>query len=227
MIIELENISKNYDNTPESGKKNVLDGISFTLKTNDFVAIIGPSGCGKSTFLNILGTLDKPSSGNIIINNENISFINENRLAEIRNRKIGFVFQLHHLLPQLNLIENILLPTLIVKDRKLKETAKSRAMELLKMSGLDDKIKQYPGQLSVGECQKTAVIRALINQPEIILADEPTGSLDQDAAGQIGDLLLKINKEQNVAVVVVTHSTELADKIGVVYKLSKGKLITN
>jgi lipoprotein-releasing system ATP-binding protein len=227
MIIELNNVYKSYNNNSQSVQRNVLEGIFLTVNMNDSIAVTGISGCGKSTLLNLLGTLDKPSSGIIKINNDNITGLNDKQLSEIRNRKIGFVFQLHHLLPQLNLIENVLLPTLVVNNRKLKDTARSRAMDLINMAGLTDKINQYPGQLSGGECQRTAVVRALINQPEIILADEPTGSLDQDSAGQIADLLVKINKEQYVALVIVTHSMELADKMNIKYKLSKGRLLAN
>lgn len=225
MILELENIFKRYENNSESSHREVLENISLKINKGDSISIVGPSGCGKSTLLNILGTLDKPSSGIMKMDNEDISLFSENKLAETRNQKIGFIFQLHHLLPQLNLLENILLPTLIIKDIKIKDSALSRAFDLLKKVGLEDKIKQYPGQLSGGECQRTAVVRALINQPEIILADEPTGSLDQESAEQIGDLLSKINKDQNVALVLVTHSLELANKMNMIYKLNNGKLI--
>jgi len=224
MIIELEKVSKSYINA-NSVFRNVIEDISLQINSKDAIAITGPSGCGKSTLLNILGTLDRPTSGIVKIDDEDISRLNELKSAEIRNRKIGFVFQLHHLLPQLNLLENILLPTLILKDKKLKDSAHSRAIDLLKIVGLADKTHQYPGQLSGGECQRTAVVRALINKPEIILADEPTGSLDQESAEQIGNLLLNINKEQRVALVIVTHSIELANKMDVIYKLSKGKLV--
>ena len=224
-MIELNNITKSYQNAPQTEARWVLDGISLKIQSADSIAIMGPSGCGKSTLLNILGTLDKASSGKVLMDGENISALKDEKLAEIRNRKIGFVFQSHHLLPQLNLLENVLLPTLVLKDKSLKDSAKEIAMDLLKMVGLEDKIHQFPGQLSGGECQRTAVVRALINQPEIILADEPTGSLDADSAEQIGDLLLKINQEQKIAIVLVTHSVDLANKMGVKYKLVKGKLV--
>ena len=224
-MIELNNITKSYKNAANTEVRQVLDGISLKIQTADSIAIMGPSGCGKSTLLNILGTLDKTNSGEVFMNGEDISGFSMDKLAEIRNRKIGFVFQSHHLLPQLNLIENVLLPTLVLTDKKLKNSAHQRAMDLLKMVGLEDKIHQFPGQLSGGECQRTAVVRALINQPEILLADEPTGSLDADSAGQIGDLLLKINLEQKIAIVLVTHSLELAGKMQKVYSLKKGKLV--
>lgn len=224
MIVELENITKSYGNNSNLPYRAVLEGISLKIKSKDSIAIVGPSGCGKSTLLNILGTLDKPSSGIVKIDENDISELSDVKLAEIRNRKIGFVFQLHHLLPQLTLLENVLLPTLVIKDRKLKNSALDRAMDLLKIVGLDDKTNQFPGQLSGGECQRTAVIRALINKPDIILADEPTGSLDQESAEQIGNLLSQINNEQNVALVIVTHSMDLAAKMKNRYKLNNGKL---
>ncbi|MEI7597558.1 MAG: ABC transporter ATP-binding protein [Bacteroidota bacterium] len=225
MTIELENIFKSYKNNADSPQRTVIEGLSLLIKSSDSIAIIGPSGCGKSTLLNIIGTLDKPSSGIIKIDQIDISKLNDKQLSEIRNKKIGFVFQMHHLFPQLNLIENVLLPTLAFQDKKLVNANYQRAMELLEIVGLEDKAKQFPGQLSGGECQRTAVVRALINTPEIILADEPTGSLDQESAEQIGLLLSKINKEQNVALVVVTHSLELASKMDTILKLNKGILI--
>jgi ABC-type lipoprotein export system ATPase subunit len=224
MIIELENVFKSYTNHTDLPQRTVIEGITLKINSKDSIAIVGPSGCGKSTLLNLIGTLDKPTSGIIRIDNTDISKLNDLKLAEIRNKQIGFVFQMHHLLPQLNLLENVLLPTLVIKDTKLKNSALSRAMELLKSVGLEDKARQFPGQLSGGECQRTAVVRALINEPEIILADEPTGSLDQESAEQIGNLLTKINKEQNVALVIVTHSMDLAGKLNIIYKLKNGKL---
>ncbi len=224
MIIELETIFKSYTNHSTSPQRSVIEGISLTINTNDSIAIVGPSGCGKSTLLNLIGTLDKPSSGIIRIDHEDISNYTDLKLAEIRNKKIGFVFQLHHLLPQLSMLENILLPSLVLKDKKMKISARSRAMDMLKDLGLEDKIRQFPGQLSGGECQRTAVVRALINEPDIILADEPTGSLDQESAEQIGNLLSNIHQKQNVALVIVTHSSDLAAKMGIMYSLNNGKL---
>ena len=227
MVIQLENIRKSYNENAGNSNEKVLDGINFTINSSDSVAIIGPSGSGKTTLLNILGTLDRPSSGIIMINGVDISGFDDKKMAGIRNRKIGFVFQQHHLLPQLNLMENILLPTLVLKDLELRNSAVNRAGDLLEMVGLTGKIKLHPWELSVGECQRVAVIRALINKPEIILAEEPTGSLDQDSAAIVGDLLVKIHNEQMVALVVVTHSTDLAYKMESVYRLSNGKLITD
>jgi len=221
MKIVLEHISKKYP----TAEKNVLEDVSLTIGSNETLAIIGPSGCGKSTLLNIIGTLDKPGSGTVSINDVDITSLNDTDTAAIRNEKIGFVFQLHHLLPQLNLLDNVLLPSLVLRDKTLKATSVSRAMELLETVGLADKIRQYPGQLSVGECQRAALVRALINQPELILADEPTGSLDQESAEQVGNLLLSIHQMFKVSLVVVTHAPLLATKMNTVYSLQNGHLI--
>lgn len=224
MITELENITKTYFNSESGIEREVLNGISLSLKEGDALSIVGPSGSGKSTLLNIIGTLDRPTSGIVRFNGNKINQYPENQLAQIRNQKIGFVFQSHHLLPQLNLLENVLLPTIPLKDRSKKKDALQRAMDLLEKVGLADNAQQLPGQLSGGECQRAAVVRALINKPELILADEPTGSLDKDSAERIGKLLSSINKEENVAMAVVTHSLDLANKIGNIYNLSDGKI---
>ncbi len=221
MKIELQHICKSYPAT----QRNVLDDISLTIGANTTMAITGPSGCGKSTLLNIIGMLDRPVSGSVMIDGMDISSLNDTESAGIRNQKIGFIFQLHHLLPQLNILDNILLPTLVFKDEPLKSNSGARALELLETVGLADKIKQFPGQLSVGECQRAAVVRALINQPELILADEPTGSLDQESAEQVGNLLLSIHRMYQVTLVVVTHAPMLASKMSHVYTLQNGRLI--
>jgi|ERR1035437_1390613 ABC-type lipoprotein export system ATPase subunit len=222
-MLELLNISKFYGN--DHTRRDVLKDISLTIERSDTIAIIGPSGSGKSTLLNIMGTLDTPDSGIVKFNGLEIHSLGEPALADIRNRHIGFMFQLHHLLPQLNLIENVLLPVLPQKDKALYKKALARAMDLLQIVGLSDKINQFPGQMSVGECQRTAIVRALINEPELILADEPTGSLDQESAEQLGDLLLDIKKKLAVAIIVVTHSSSLAKRMSSIYKLSDGKLL--
>lgn len=219
MIVELENVSKSYENQGIVTRRDVLKEINFSIKAGDSISIVGPSGSGKSTLLNILGTLDEPSDGIVKIKGNNIQNYSEKQLAEIRNKNIGFIFQLHHLLPQLSLIENVLVPTIPFADKNYKKVALERAMNLLENVGLADKIHQRPGQMSGGECQRATVVRALINEPELILADEPTGSLDQDSAEQMGELLSDINKKQNVAMVVVTHSMELAKKMDSIYKL--------
>ena len=225
MIITLKNISKHYKIPGSANNREVLNNINLEIKKGDSLAITGPSGSGKSTLLNIMGTLDLPGSGKVIFKGKDVSKLDNNQLASIRNSNIGFVFQLHHLLPQLNLFENIMLPLIPQKNKNKRNEASARAMDLLESVGLADNIYQKPGQLSGGECQRAAVVRALINEPELILADEPTGSLDQESAQQLGELLSQINIEHKVAIVIVTHSTTLANKMKTTYNLSAGRLL--
>jgi len=225
MLAELQHISKYYEQANSEIQNRVLHEISLQIESNERIAIVGPSGSGKSTLLNIMGTLDKPSSGKVMLEGAPIDQMDDNRLAEIRNTFIGFVFQMHHLLPQLTLLENVLLPLLPLKDKKVIEEARKRALQLIDRVGLSGHIRQFPAQLSVGECQRTAVVRALINQPKLLLADEPTGSLDADNAAQLAQLLIELNREQNVALVIATHSMELASKMDKIYQLREGKLV--
>jgi len=225
MLAELQHITKFYDQPGFAIQNQVLHEISLQISENERIAIVGPSGSGKSTLLNILGTLDQPSSGKVLLNGELIEQLPEVRLAEIRNSFIGFVFQMHHLLPQLTLLENVLLPLLPQKDKIILKSARERALHLIDRVGLSEHLQHYPAQLSVGECQRTAVVRALINQPRLLLADEPTGSLDAANANQLATLLTELNHEQNVALVLVTHSMELASRMDKIYQLHEGRLI--
>jgi ABC-type lipoprotein export system ATPase subunit len=223
-LLNLQNITKYYEN-PESGiRQMVLDNVSLEINKGEAIAIVGPSGSGKSTLLNIMGTLDTPVSGNVFFNGTDLKSLNDSEIAIFRNRHIGFIFQKHLLLPQFTVLENILLPTIPIKDKAFVGKALERAKELLNKIGLTDKTNKLPGTLSVGECQRVAVVRALINQPEIILADEPTGSLDKDSAENLGELLKSLNIDFQVALVVVTHSQQLADKMNSIYTLSKGSI---
>lgn len=230
MLAELKNITKSY---PPPGKRDglnvppspsVLREVNMFIAEGDSVAITGPSGSGKSTLLNILGTLDKPDSGEIILNGITTTSLNDDGLAEIRNRFIGFVFQLHHLLPQLTLLENTLLPVLKTSNKIIMKGARERGMELLTKVGLQNFSTKFPWQLSVGECQRAAIARALINQPKLLLADEPTGSLDAETAASIGELLSSLHREAGTSLIVVTHSIELANSMNRVYRLSAGQL---
>ncbi len=225
MLAELQHITKYYQQPGSAIRNQVLDDISLQIENNNRIAIVGPSGSGKSTLLNILGTLDRPTSGKVFLEGSPIDQMNDDRLAEIRNSFIGFVFQMHHLLPQLTLLENVLLPLLLQKDKNLLKKANERALHLIDRVGLSNHRDQFPSQLSVGECQRTAVVRALINQPRLLLADEPTGSLDAENAAQLSDLLAELNREQNIALIIVTHSMELAGKMDKIYKLREGKLL--
>lgn len=224
VLAELQNISKTYQQ-PGSGIRNlILDNVSLSILENETIAIVGPSGSGKSTLLNLIGTLDRPTSGKIILDGKDTGEMDDKAVADIRNRFIGHVFQLHYLLPQLTLIENVLLPILARKDKPDKQAMQKRALELIERVGLSDHIHQFPYSMSVGECQRAAVVRALINQPRLLLADEPTGSLDAENADQLGTLLVELNREQQIALVVVTHSTDLARLMQSKYRISSGKL---
>ena len=224
MLAELQNLSKSYGSPGRDTDNVVLDQISLIIGDKDSIAIVGPSGSGKSTLLNILGTLDQPSSGKVILDGDFMDTADDNRRANIRNRFIGFVFQLHYLLPQLTLIENVLLPVMPVKDKSIRKITIERAHQLIERVGLTKQIHQRPQQLSVGECQRAAVVRALVNQPRLLLADEPTGSLDAQNASQLGQLLADLNREYGLALVVVTHSMDLASRMGKIYQLTSGKL---
>ena len=220
VVLRLENVYKQYESEDCSPVK-VLKGISLTVKRGNFIAIVGPSGCGKSTLLNILGSLDSPTSGNIQLDGQELANLSEPELATVRNQKIGFIFQSHHLLPQCSVLENVLVPTLAEKG-KASFDAIERAKQLLERSGLEHRLTHRPSQLSGGECQRVAVVRALINQPSLILADEPTGALDYSNAESMTELLVKLNLEDKATLIVVTHSTELAAKMGATYKLQNG-----
>ena len=224
MLLELKNISKSYQSPSGLESRVVLDDLSLQVNEGESIAIVGPSGSGKSTLLNIIGSLDKPTIGEVIFDDNNIADFNDLQLAEFRNKKFGFVFQLHHLLPQCTVIENVLIPTLAFKSNDSKQVQENRAIELLKGVGLDGHMYHRPGQLSGGEQQRVAVMRALINSPKLILADEPTGSLDQTAADNLGELLVSLNKKENVTLIVVTHSAKLAGHMHTTYNLVEGKL---
>ncbi|MFZ4522432.1 MAG: ABC transporter ATP-binding protein [Bacteroidales bacterium] len=224
MLAELQNISKHY-NLPGAVTGNIiLNQLSLNIGATDSIAVVGPSGSGKSTLLNILGTLDQPTSGNVILDGINVNELDDNHLAGIRNQMIGFVFQLHHLLPQLTLLENVLLPVVPVKERVARTQAIERAHQLIERVGLKKQVNQRPYQLSVGECQRVAVARALVNQPRLLLADEPTGSLDAENARLLGQLLIELHRDAPLAIVVVTHSMELASLMSITYRLTSGKL---
>ncbi|MEI6885104.1 MAG: ABC transporter ATP-binding protein [Bacteroidota bacterium] len=225
MLAELHNITKHYNQAVSLRQKPVLDGISLSVGEKESIAVTGPSGSGKTTLLNILGTLDTPDSGRVILNGQNTAGMKDAELAALRNTFIGFVFQLHFLLPQLSLIENVMLPTLPLKDASLRKTAYERALRLTGRMGLQDLLKQKPGELSVGECQRAAVVRALVNRPRLLLADEPTGSLDAENAALLGRLLKELHTEEGLTLVVVTHSPELAAQMDKIYTLRSGKLL--
>ncbi len=223
-VVELSDVVKSFPKGDGTEPVSVLKGISLSIESGEAVSVVGPSGSGKSTLLNILGTLDQPSSGRVTIDGETVNELDEDALADFRNQRLGFVFQNHHLLPQCTVLENVLVPTLASRDPRVKESAIGRAPELLKRVGLDHRIDHRPGQLSGGECQRVAVVRALINQPKILLADEPTGALDGKSATALSELLLELNREEGVTLIVVTHSMVLAEKMGRILELQDGAL---
>ena len=224
MLLKLSNIHKSYGSDQTGKLKQVLKGISLELNQGETLAILGPSGSGKSTLLNIIGALDKPDSGDINFNGNPLNDYTEKQLSSFRNQEIGFVFQSHHLLPQCTVLENVLIPILPMKDWDYKKECQQKAVELIKEVDLWDHRDKLPGTLSGGECQRVAVIRALINNPRLLLADEPTGSLDRNNALAITSLLLKLNKEFNTSLIVVTHSNEIGSKMDKTFSLDDGQL---
>ncbi|MCP4611159.1 MAG: ABC transporter ATP-binding protein [Planctomycetes bacterium] len=223
-MLELINVTKSYQTPGTEDGVCVLKNITLKVTKGQSLVIVGPSGSGKSTLLNIIGALDRPSEGKVLFDGRDLAELNEVELAGIRNRQIGFVFQLHHLLPQCTVLENVLVPTLAGKTQLSKNEIQERATNLLQRVGLKDHMLHRPGQLSGGQRQRVAVVRALINRPKLLLADEPTGSLDKDAAENIAGLLVELNRSEEVTLITVTHSLKLAEMIGNVTELSDGLL---
>jgi ABC-type lipoprotein export system ATPase subunit len=223
-MLELVNVAKSYQSPGGTERVCVLKGITLKVQKGRSVAIVGPSGSGKSTLLNIIGALDRPTAGRVLFDGKDLGKLDEPELARIRNREIGFVFQLHHLLPQCTVLENVLVPTLVDKNLVSKKEVQERAIALLNRLGLKDWLLHRPGELSAGQRQRVAVVRALINGPKLLLADEPTGSLDKDASKNIAELLVELNRSEAVTLIVVTHSDKLAGYMERVLELSNGVL---
>ena len=221
-LVELRGVSKSFRTGDH--KVRVLDEVHLSVAAQESVAIVGPSGSGKSTLLNLLGTLDQPDQGTIVIDGKNLSMMAGDELARFRNRNIGFVFQSHHLLPHLTVLENVLVPVL-AQASEAGEEVLLRATQLLKRLGLADREKHLPGRLSGGERQRVAVVRALINRPRLILADEPTGALDRVSAAEVGRLLIELNREHGITLIVATHSEELAARMDRVLTMENGTLV--
>ncbi len=223
--IELRKVSKSYkDARGKAAGRVVLDGVDLEIEEGERIAVVGSSGSGKSTLLNILGTLDRADSGEVRIFSEDYSNANEKRLSRLRSEEIGFVFQLHHLLPQCSVLENVLVPTIAANRKDGPASLVKRARELLGQVGLGDHVDKLPGQLSGGERQRVAVVRALINEPRLLLADEPTGALDEESAADLTQLLVNLNEEKGISLVMVTHDLRLAERIGKTYRIRKGVL---
>lgn len=211
----------------ESGRgiTQVLNGVNLDIDKGSSLAVTGPSGSGKSTLLNLLGGMDFPDSGKILINNEDISTYDLEELARFRRQKIGFIFQNHFLLPQCTLLENALLPTLA--NGQVGDDQIERARSMLNKLGLNDRMDYFPGQCSGGECQRAALVRAVVHKPDLILADEPTGALDQKNAEELVELLLEMIGEYQLTLIVVTHSKKVAEKMGRWLELQSGQLNFN
>jgi ABC-type lipoprotein export system ATPase subunit len=224
MLLDLRNVSKSY-RAPDGGDAvDVLRGANFQVAAGESVAIVGPSGSGKSTALNLIGALDRADSGEVIVDGRDVEKLGEQDLAAYRNTTVGFIFQLHHLLPQCTILETVLVPTLAMAKR---DTAalEARAVSLLDSVGLKHRLHHRPGELSGGERQRVAVARALINSPKLLLADEPTGALDRTNAARLTAVLVELNKTHGVTLIMVTHALDLAQQMGRVFELLDGQLV--
>jgi ABC-type lipoprotein export system ATPase subunit len=226
-LLKLSNVSKRYESPDGAAPVEVLRSVTLEIQRGESVAIVGPSGSGKSTLLNIIGTLDRASGGEVFLDGRDLSRLNEVELAAVRNREIGFVFQSHHLLPQCTVLENVLVPTLATNDPAVRTGAAERAGKLLQRVGLGDRTSHRPGQLSGGERQRVAVVRSLINQPKLLLADEPTGALDRATAQNLAQLLVDLNRDLQVTLIVVTHAPDLAGKMQRLLELRDGRLVAD
>jgi len=218
--LNAENLTKDYPTS--RGPLRVLRDVSLSMEAAQAAVIMGPSGSGKSTFLNIVGTLETPSGGRLTLDGRNPFELPEPDLARFRNRRIGFVFQDHHLLPHCNVLENVLIPTLAERQES---DHVARAGQLLEYVGLSDRLEHRPAELSGGERQRVAVARAMINKPDVVLADEPTGNLDQATAEQVAELILSLHRDEKTVLIVVTHNAALAEKFDRRYELKEGRLV--
>jgi putative ABC transport system ATP-binding protein len=218
-IIEIRNLKKYYDN----GQTKALNGLNLTIKKGEFVSIIGSSGSGKSTLLNMIGTLDKPDDGTIIVDGVDVVNTKQN-LSKFRCDEIGFIFQLHNLIPNLSVLENVEIP-LLSKSNRISKKDKEKAIRLLEDVGLKDKLHQNPTKMSGGQRQRVAIARALVNNPRIILADEPTGALDTKTSQKIMKLLKELHTEHNVTLIVVTHDPTVASQADRIVTVQDGQII--
>jgi len=227
-LLKLTNVTKQYESPDSPAPIKILAGVNLEVGAGESVAIIGPSGSGKSTLLQIIGSLDRPTTGEVVLAGQDLARLKEDQLAAVRNRQIGFVFQFHYLLPQCSVLENVLVPTLASNhsgDSTHAERREDRATRLLKRVGLEQRLSHRPGQLSGGERQRVAVVRALINRPQLLLADEPTGSLDHASALQLAELLAELNGEEKVTLILVTHALDLSKRMQKVFELKDGRLV--
>lgn len=224
-LLKLVDVGRTYQTVEGGAPVAVLRKVSLEITQGESVAIVGPSGSGKSTLLNIMGTLDRPTTGSVWLDGDDLAKLDGEKLAAVRNRKIGLIFQAHHLLPQCTVLENVLVPVIPSRVAEEKRQAAVRGKQLLERVGLGERLSHRPGQLSGGERQRVAVVRALINRPKLLLADEPTGALDRASAAELTGLLLELNREEQVTLVTVTHAPELARQMSRILTLRDGLLI--
>lgn len=222
-MVQIQHLNKSYKATDGGDAVPVLRDLSLEIPDGGSAAIVGPSGSGKSTLLSILGALDSADAGEITVDGRDVGKLSPSELADFRSRTVGFIFQLHHLLPQCSVLENVLIPTLARRDRDAEKDS-ARARELLEKVGLSHRLQHRPGELSGGERQRVAVARALINSPRLLLADEPTGALDRINAERLVDLLAELNRTEKVSLVMVTHAADLARKMERVLEIRDGAL---
>jgi len=223
-MIEISNLSKSFPSPSGEETVHVFKSVDLAVEEGSSVAIVGPSGSGKSTLLNVIGLLDKPSEGRIVVDQKDLAGLSEVEVSKYRNQTVGFVFQAHHLLPSCTVLENVMLPGLAGFNEKASGQLKDRANQLLEEVGLGHRTAHFPGQISGGERQRVAVARSLINQPSVLLADEPTGALDQKNSDHLMDLLEKLNVEKCLTLIMVTHSLESAKRMKQAYHLNEGNL---
>lgn len=219
-MITLKNVSKVYELGGE--KIYALDSVDLVINNGDFIAVVGPSGSGKSTLANIIGGLDTPDKGQVLVDDKDISKVGDRALSNYRNKKIGFIFQSFNLQPTFTALENVMIPLIFAKMPNSER--KKRATECLKAVGLDDRMKHRPNQLSGGQRQRVCIARALANNPEIIIADEPTGNLDSTKGAEIVDLLKKLNKKNGITLIVITHDVTVAKQAGKILTIKDGKI---
>lgn len=222
IVLEADNVSKRYAEGG-GGDLTILNGINLAIRSGEKIAIVGASGCGKSTLLHLLGGLDEPSSGHVLIDNQDFAEMSETERCRIRNRNLGFIYQFHHLLPEFTALENVAMPMYIRGSSTRK--AMERARLLLEKVGMIGRLHHKPSELSGGERQRTAIARALCAEPKCILADEPTGNLDPATAEQVVDVIFKLNRDFHTSLVIVTHDRKLAEKMDSIYTIENGHLL--